>query len=49
VARSRSKPENELHDPAAWAQLWYDARRHLAETEYNAPFNRWDGSQLVCA
>src|SRR4051794_6244914 len=30
VARSRQHPEIELHDPAAWAQLWYTARQQLA-------------------
>jgi ectoine hydroxylase-related dioxygenase (phytanoyl-CoA dioxygenase family) len=49
VARSRANPESELHDPEVWAQLWYEARQHLAETAYNKPFNRWDGTEPVCA
>jgi ectoine hydroxylase-related dioxygenase (phytanoyl-CoA dioxygenase family) len=49
VARSRAHPEQELHDPEAWAQLWYETRRRMAETAYNQPFNRWDGRAPVCA
>jgi phytanoyl-CoA hydroxylase len=49
VARSKSNPESELHDPEQWAQLWYDTRRHMADSKFSKPFNRWDGSALVCA
>jgi phytanoyl-CoA hydroxylase len=49
VARSRSHPESELRDPAAWAQLWYDARHRLAVENYNQPFNRWNSEHPVCA
>jgi hypothetical protein len=49
VARSRSNPASELHDPAAWAELWHETRRRMAETAYNQPFNRWDGRAPVCA
>ena len=49
VARSVSNPETELRDPKAWAQLWYDAREHLANTKYNEAFNRWDPDAPVCA
>ncbi len=48
VARSRSNPESELHDPVAWNQSWLDARSALAKGE-EAPFNRWDGDHPVCA
>jgi hypothetical protein len=49
VARSRSHPETELHDAEAWAQLWYDTRQHMAETNYNKAFNRWNADEPVCA
>ena len=49
VARSRAHPEQELHDPEVWAQLWHDTRRRLAEANYNKPFNRWDANAPVCA
>ena len=48
VARSRSNPESELHDPAKWREMWEKARAVLAES--NEPiFYRWDGSETVCA
>jgi len=34
VARSRSNPESELHDPVAWHQLWRDARKRIINGEY---------------
>jgi phytanoyl-CoA hydroxylase len=48
VARSRSCPENELRDPDAWAQNWYEARERLAveNLEY---YNRWRVKDGVCA
>ncbi len=48
VARSRAHPETELHDPAVWAQMWYDCRHHLA-TQGAGPFNRWSAESPVCA
>ena len=48
VARSRNNPETELHDPAIWNQLWTEARDSLAKGEEPA-FNRWDGTDPVCA
>ncbi len=48
VARSRSNPESELHDPVKWREMWEDARAALAENEHPV-FNRWDGSEAVCA
>ena len=48
VARSRAHPETELHDPEAWAQLWYDARSRLAV--HNIPsYNRWRTDDPACA
>ena len=48
VARSRSNPESELHDPVKWREMWEEARAALAES--NEPiFYRWDGSEAVCA
>jgi ectoine hydroxylase-related dioxygenase (phytanoyl-CoA dioxygenase family) len=49
VARSRMNPESEIHDPEAWANLWYEARERLAREQVKGPFNRWDGSEPVCA
>ena len=48
VARSRQRPESELRDPAAWNNLWVEARRSLAERE-NPAFNRWDPNSPACA
>ena len=48
IARSAAHPESALRDPAAWAQLWYDARTRLAEQE-NPAFNRWRAGVGMCA
>jgi len=48
VARSRSRPEQVLDDPRAWAQLWLDTRERLARAEDTA-FNRWSADSPVCA
>jgi ectoine hydroxylase-related dioxygenase (phytanoyl-CoA dioxygenase family) len=48
VARSRSNPRSELHDPVAWRDLWVEARSSLAERE-NPKFNRWDPNSPSCA
>lgn len=48
VARSRSDPSRELHDPQVWSQLWLEARARLADDP--APkYNRWDPNAPVCA
>ena len=49
VARSRSNPESELHDAAAWADLWRATRHRMAAENSNERFNRWDANALVCA
>jgi phytanoyl-CoA hydroxylase len=48
VARSKSDPGSELHDPATWRQMWYDARDRLAERE-TPQFNRWSSDSPTCA
>jgi hypothetical protein len=48
IARSRKNPETELRDPAAWAQLWHEARSKLA-MEGMGQFNRWSTDNPVCA
>lgn len=49
VARSRSKPESELHDPEAWAQLWSQARDRLARAGGSTGgFFRWPGDAPDC-
>jgi hypothetical protein len=48
VARSKTHPESELHDPAIWEQMWRDSRDRLAQQE-NPTFNRWHVTDPVCA
>ena len=48
VARSRSNPASELRDAQKWREMWEAARVALAESE-KPVFNRWDGSEAVCA
>ncbi len=48
VARSANSPRSELHDPVIWNELWSDARDSLAKGDQPS-FNRWDGSEPVCA
>ena len=48
VARSRSRPETELHDAALWREMWLEARAKLAEADHPV-YNRWDGTEPVCA
>jgi hypothetical protein len=49
VARSRQNPGSELHDPAAWADLWRAARAELATNPPQGKFNRWEGDEPICA
>jgi len=49
VARSRARPETELHDAERWAELWHEARQMLAQQPVLRPFNRWDGKNPTCA
>ncbi len=48
VARSRSKPETELHDPVTWHVMWRDARDRLAPRD-DPTYNRWTESNPACA
>lgn len=48
VARSRSNPESELRDPAAWDALWSNSRDTLSAQPMGA-FNRWSADRAVCA
>ena len=48
VARSRSRPDTELHDAERWTALWLEARRALADGD-QPRFNRWDANAAVCA
>ncbi|MGD9711415.1 MAG: phytanoyl-CoA dioxygenase family protein [Thermomicrobiales bacterium] len=48
VARSKAKPETELHDAATWSALWQEARRALSVGE-TPKFNRWDPNSPACA
>ncbi len=48
VARSRSNPASELHNPEEWANLWYETRSRLSQSE-NPTFNRWKVDDPACA
>ncbi len=48
VARSRSNPESELHDPETWYAMWRDARDNLALRD-DPTYNRWTESNPACA
>ncbi len=48
VARSRSNPSTELHDPKIWHSMWENTRDSLAKGE-QPTFNRWDGNDPACA
>lgn len=48
VARSRSRPEQVLTDPAAWRSMWHAARADLAAAE-SPSYNRWSADSPVCA
>ncbi len=48
VARSRSKPDSELHDPALWYMMWKETRDALARSE-QPKFNRWNTDDPACA
>ena len=49
VARSRANPNSTLRDPKAWASLWLETRKRMADSAYNEAFNRWDPNAPVCA
>jgi ectoine hydroxylase-related dioxygenase (phytanoyl-CoA dioxygenase family) len=48
VARSRSRPETELHDATEWSRLWQHARSRLAAGD-DVNFNRWTNTDPGCA
>ena len=48
VARSRSNPDSELHDPVSWRDSWQAARDHLA-AEVDPTYNRWNSDDPACA
>ncbi|MEO3974846.1 phytanoyl-CoA dioxygenase family protein [Streptomyces sp. CAU 1734] len=48
LARSRSRPGDELTDPGEWAASWRAARRTLAGRE-RPRFHRWDPADPLCA
>lgn len=52
IARSRSKPKNELRDPVAWSQMWHKARTQLTINPNPIGHHhgvRWKGTESVCA
>jgi ectoine hydroxylase-related dioxygenase (phytanoyl-CoA dioxygenase family) len=48
IARSRSNPESEMHDPVRWAERWLQTRAEIAATGTPA-FRRWDPNDPLCA
>ncbi|PTX54223.1 ectoine hydroxylase-related dioxygenase (phytanoyl-CoA dioxygenase family) [Litoreibacter ponti] len=48
VARSRARPETELHDWRAWRAMWEEARARLAETSH-IDIHRWQSDAPYCA
>ncbi len=48
IARSRSNPDSELHDPGRWAERWFIARDDLASSG-TPEFRRWDPDDPLCA
>ena len=47
IARSATRPDTVLRDPAVWAAHWLETRERLAD---NSPvFNRWRADSAVCA
>lgn len=48
VARSRSAPDNELHDWHLWQAMWHDTRARLA-AQPHIPIHRWQADSPVCA
>jgi phytanoyl-CoA hydroxylase len=48
VARSRSRPQAELRDPALWAEQWLATRARLAEQE-DPSYHRWRADAAACA
>ena len=48
IARSRSNPDSELHDPVRWAERWSLTRDELAASG-TPEFRRWDPNDPLCA
>ncbi|MSU88763.1 phytanoyl-CoA dioxygenase [Rhodobacteraceae bacterium 2CG4] len=48
TARSRARPETELHDWRMWREMWQAARARLSGQPH-VPIHRWDTSAAVCA
>ena len=48
IARSRKNPESALTDPAAWNEMWREARDRLA-AEPDPAYNRWPADDPACA
>ncbi|TDT77012.1 ectoine hydroxylase-related dioxygenase (phytanoyl-CoA dioxygenase family) [Litoreibacter halocynthiae] len=48
IARSRARPETELHDWKAWRSMWQDARARLS-AEPHIDIHRWTSDAPYCA
>ena len=48
IARSREKPETELHDHEKWAERWWQTRDEIVKTGIPS-FRRWDPNDPLCA
>jgi ectoine hydroxylase-related dioxygenase (phytanoyl-CoA dioxygenase family) len=49
VARSRTRPSEEIHDWRRWADLWWQARAYVAANPTAQKPRRWTGSEVECA
>jgi hypothetical protein len=49
VVRSRRNPAAEVHDWRVWQSLWHATRSRLAAQPPEGKFNRWSGTEPVCA
>jgi ectoine hydroxylase-related dioxygenase (phytanoyl-CoA dioxygenase family) len=49
VVRSRKEPSSELHDWRLWADLWWQARAHVAANPQAQKPRRWTGTEVECA
>ena len=48
IAQSRANPVSVLNDAEEWAQLWYAARKRLAQVN-GIKVHRWDSLDPLCA
>jgi phytanoyl-CoA hydroxylase len=49
IARSRQNPSSAVTDWREWANLWTETRARMAQIEDPGKFNRWTGTEPICA